>query len=322
MADPTNNSETSVAAARTRSPNYPLVDLGKAIDRVTLLYKDNKQHEVPVVVARTLWGYKKSSAAGNQCVAALKAYGLLKVQGKGESRHVSVTDNARRIILDAPEGKALLKQAALGPAVHDQLWAKFGKSGLPDDAVIRHHLIFDKKFNEDVVEGLIGRFRSTIAFANLDSSDIISDGSDQQNGANGADQEPTVGDHVQWTSQGVGRFQEPKKLVGLSDDGEYAFVEGERGGVLMSELSVVEAPAGAGSGAANRPLNPLFKPPLPSDGVPLSIKTQPGSVEILTIPKMTRAAFEFLKTQLNAFEDEIVADPAVTPQQDENHDES
>ena len=83
----------------------------------------------------------------------------------------------------------------------------------------------------------------------------------------------------------------------------------------MSQLSVETplATAGAGSGTANPPANPFFKPAPPSDGVPLSIKTLPGSVEILTIPKMTRTAFEFLKTQLDAFEDEIV--------EGNNHDE-
>ena len=52
--------------------------------------------------------------------------------------------------------------------------------------------------------------------------------------------EVKVGDKVQWTSQGADQFVEPKKIKSISEDGEYAFVEGSDTGIPVTELSVAE----------------------------------------------------------------------------------
>lgn len=49
-----------------------------------------------------------------------------------------------------------------------------------------------------------------------------------------------IGDAVQWTSQGTDQFAEPKKIKSISEDGEYAFVEGSDTGIPVKELSVTE----------------------------------------------------------------------------------
>jgi hypothetical protein len=51
-----------------------------------------------------------------------------------------------------------------------------------------------------------------------------------------------MGDYVQWVSQGMEQFHQPKKVVAFSEDGKFAFFEGEKTGAPVSELEIGEAP--------------------------------------------------------------------------------
>lgn len=55
---------------------------------------------------------------------------------------------------------------------------------------------------------------------------------------------PVVGDFVQWTSQGTRQWEQPKQVKGFSDDGEYAFIEGSKTGIPVSQLSADAGDAG------------------------------------------------------------------------------
>jgi hypothetical protein len=158
-----------------RSPNYPAIGLEKALERAKIVYDNAKLHAVPVGVAHDKWGLKALSANGDQSVAALKAFGLLEVEGSGEKRQVRVSDMARRIILESPERSELIKQAALKPKVHADLWAKYGEGGLPSNDVLRSYLVFDLKFNESYVDWFIDEFRETLAFAEIGDDGTIQD---------------------------------------------------------------------------------------------------------------------------------------------------
>lgn len=292
-----------------KSPNYPQRSLPNVIADIQIIWT---KHERKVLTAKEVAGalnYQTMSGPATSRLSAIKKYGLLEKHGAGWRLSARAL-----VILHKPEDSEDRKHA-IRDAAHDVGFFVRMMADHPDasDGTLKSILLTEHAFTERGAQQFVKSYQATKSLVDAIGGGIIT---------NGDEAKLAIGDYVQWTSQGAAQFLEPKKIVGFSDDGEYAFVEGERGGAPMSQLSVIEAPAGTGSGTTNPPSNPLFKPTPLSDGVPLSIKTQPGSVEILTIPKMTRAAFEFLKTQLNAFEDEIVADPAVTPQQDENHDES
>jgi hypothetical protein len=158
---------------RHRSPNYPAIDLEKGIDRVTSLYKSAKTHFIPVSVAQEGWGYKALSSVADQAVAALKAFGLVEIQGEGSKRELRVSENARRIILNSPDRQELLRQAALSPAVHKTVWEKYGDIGLPADDILRSYLVFDLKFNEASVDSFIVEFRHSLAYAKVTTDDRI-----------------------------------------------------------------------------------------------------------------------------------------------------
>ena len=164
---------------RHRSPNFPAIDLEKAVERAVALHKSAKTHFVPVGVAHELWGYKALGSIADQAVAALKAFGLVEIEGEGDKRQLRVTDAARRIILGSPDRDALLKQAALSPSIHKTLWLKYGEIGLPDDDVLRPYLLIDLKFNEGSVDSFIAEFRHTLSYAKVTTDDKMTDEEDE-----------------------------------------------------------------------------------------------------------------------------------------------
>ncbi len=152
---------------RHRSPNYPVIGLQKAIEQTRILYDRNKRHLVPIAVAHQHLGYKPMSSSGKQCVAALKAYGMIEIEGKDDKQQIRVSERARRILLNDPERDQLLRAASLSPTLHAELWKRYGDEGLPADDVLCHYLIFERNFNEAVVDTFIKRFKATLSFAKL-----------------------------------------------------------------------------------------------------------------------------------------------------------
>ncbi len=65
---------------------------------------------------------------------------------------------------------------------------------------------------------------------------------------------PKVGDYVQWEPKGILQFMEPKRIVKISDDGAFAFVEGNHTGLPVSELTLEEKPAKDSAKTKGRPV--------------------------------------------------------------------
>jgi hypothetical protein len=296
---------------RNRSPNHPFLDLEDALKRVTELHSQYGKHQVPIANAHQLWGYKEHSGFANQCVAALKAYGFIDVHGQGKERKLQVTDRADRIVRNAPDRAALLKKAAKEPTIHLELLTEYGETGLPPDDILRTYLVWERpggRFNEDVVDAFIERFRATLGFAALDN--FAHDGSGREedtpkngNGPKAPQKEVRVGSFVQWTSDGQAQFPIPLKVVGISEDGEWAYVEGSPTGILMSELTIEDAPESAVKTPKAPPVNPFFKPPSddePEEGVALERTTlDEGPVRLEWPDELSQASVEEFQYWIN-----------------------
>ena len=229
--------------SRHRSPNYPGIDLEAAISRARVLYDNEHRGTVNARVAVRHWGYSEKSSGGQVALAALKAFGLTNESGEGADRIIQLSDLALRILLDArpvsSERQEALQRAALNPRIHSEVWTTL-KGNLGSDENLRHRLIFDWRFNENVVDAFVKEFRATLDFAQVGKDAIISPkGEDEQ------ENQVKVGDFVQWEAQGILQFPEPKRIREISDDGQYAFVEGSNAGVPMKQLPVVDPPAAA-----------------------------------------------------------------------------
>lgn len=161
-----------------RSPAYPGIDLKKAMEQAKALHTAEGKYAVPMPSAFAAWGYGIKSSGGRETRAALKYYGLIVVEGDNETGKVKLTDKALRALLDEREDqtekKALIREFATTPTIHQRLMEQF-PDGLKSDATVRHFLMFDEGYNEKGASEIISEFKVTAAYAGLYEPDNIMD---------------------------------------------------------------------------------------------------------------------------------------------------
>ncbi len=162
-------------AMKMRSPSYPAVDLKAAVDLAVKIYPGAK-HPLGASVIAEEWGYASISSA-SPYLAALKKYGLLEElpPGNGGSRLLKLTPLAIDIVVD-PSGQTTqranaLKKAALNPAIHAEMWEKWGGDSVPESE-IRRYLEVERNFNPKYVGKVAEVYKNTIAFSKVSTNDI------------------------------------------------------------------------------------------------------------------------------------------------------
>jgi hypothetical protein len=190
--DPTPDQAEAKAKKRWggRSPNFPAMSLEKAIAKTAQL----DVHPVPITLLPSRWEYSNvKNSRFQQAVAALSAYGLINIQGTGDKRVITLSDRGKRIIKNAPDRDAQIRDAALAPAMIRELWDKFSVyEELPKDDIIKSYLVWDRdpKFLEPAAEALIATFRETISFAKLSLGEVSSTEDDEEGSGNADDTLP------------------------------------------------------------------------------------------------------------------------------------
>lgn len=239
-----------------RSPSYPSLSLKSAVEAVGKIDAQYRSSVVDRDDAAKLIGFTTRSGPANQALASLAAYGLLERAGKGDAR---VTERARAILYPNSQGELAdnLREAALSPPLFQQLRERFEYTPAPpEEGVVRYlnRLNFNPNAVRRAAKAFLGTIRYLEEFEVSDSNDIESpDEGESPSSAKIAD-EPAViriGDSVQWESQGVLQFPQPRRVRGISEDGCWAFVEGSESGIPMNELSV----------KAHEPQAPQARPP-------------------------------------------------------------
>lgn len=174
-----------------RSPNFPSINLSVSIDKTATLYQHFKRHPMPLAKVLEKLDYKADSSSGQQVAAALKAFGLVDVNGTGKSRTIAVSENGEKIVRNHAQRPDLIKVAALSPKVHREMWVKFFSEAEPSPpAVVRQYMLWDRpegKFSELSADAFLKEFAETISFAKVGSSDKIPDESRDDDDAEGSD---------------------------------------------------------------------------------------------------------------------------------------
>ncbi len=242
---------------RFRSPPYPYIGLGKALSKAEQLYNAVRHHAAALPTAAKAWETGVKSSATLQSAGALIQFGLLEDEGSGESRKVKLTPLALKIIMDKrPDSKdraAAMKQAALSPKIFAELFEQYAAANDIDDALLIHTMTMERvqqgkaPYSDDSAGDVVRVYRDSLAYAGLTDSDKTTDEGEAPLVSSPDEVLPPraaakVGDFVQWVSNGVVQFSEPKRVRAISDDGEWAFVEGSQTGIAMTELEVVQAP--------------------------------------------------------------------------------
>lgn len=296
--------EAAQKLARTRSPNFPVIDLGAAVELTEKLFETADRHPLPIqsVIEKT-WALRAGSY-GYQIVAAVKAFGLIEVEGKGKKRQIKVSEVGAKIVRGYPEKVGLIAEAALAPRMFRSVWDKYG-GNLPPDDTISYYLEFDHdpNFNRKSISDFLRQFRETIAFAKPISSAIIPNKDGKGEGDDDDDPKndvPEPGDRIQWESGGNLNFEAPRLVTSVSEDKSHVFVEGNSTGIPVEEVKLIEK---AGVMASNNPI-PEIKTEDPSRPVMEESrwKLPSGAAVLLHPAKLTERDFKVLRGQIDLLE--------------------
>lgn len=151
----------------TRSPSYPQMSLGKALDLAARLYKGIHRASVGNREAQQIMGYAPKSGSALAALSALKRYGLLE----GRDPHIKLTELALQILepANARERAEGIAQAASKPEMFAEVLESFGGK-MPADSAIRAKLVRDRAFTSAGADAFIRSFKETFSFAEREAS--------------------------------------------------------------------------------------------------------------------------------------------------------
>jgi hypothetical protein len=160
---------------KTRSPNYPIISLPDAVQRIQRVYESEHTHlATRDVIARAL-GYGGINGASAGLVSALAKYGLLEVV----KEQYRVSETALDILLHPkgdPERVRAIQGAALAPSLFKELHGHYD-GRLPSDVNLRAYLV-KRGFNPKTVDGVIRVYRDTIEFVDGETQFADAEASD------------------------------------------------------------------------------------------------------------------------------------------------
>lgn len=162
---------------RERSPEYPAFDLEEALNKARVLYKAEKRNAAPIAATFKHWDYSPRSGAGQRAVATLDKFGLVTTEGSGDNRKIKLSEEAFKILVDerpdSPDRLQLIREAALLPAIHSDLWKMYG-ADLPSEDTLRFGLR-TRGFSELAANELMREYRRTLAFAKLERNATLTE---------------------------------------------------------------------------------------------------------------------------------------------------
>lgn len=158
---------------KPRSPKYPSIGLDRAVAFAKEIYAHENKNAAPTTVVLGHMGYAARSGAGFTAMAALRSFGL--IEGRhGECR---LSDRGLDVAIAEPGSEKYvnaLRQAALSPDIHRDIWEKYDRS-LPSDSTLRYYLERDRGFTLRAIKQFIPQFRSTLEFAGIGPGEDVSD---------------------------------------------------------------------------------------------------------------------------------------------------
>lgn len=148
-----------------RSPEYPIISLPEAIEKIKILWDNDKNNSIPSEAAFKHLGYQSTGGYAARVIAALKKYDLIS-ENKGV---IKLTEDAVDLILNDPDSDkylSVVKKLALRPAIYERIYED-NNGCIPSDTTLKIKLIKEYKFNADKTEKFISTFKETMEFAGL-----------------------------------------------------------------------------------------------------------------------------------------------------------
>lgn len=226
--------------AKVRSPNYPSIGLGAAIEKAELVYRKEHTHRADQEVIAKALGYKSLNGASMAVISSLRKYGLLEESEGG----LRISTDALTILVDPKASKdriEALKRAAFLPTLFSELRKEYGE-GAPSDENLRSFLL-KRGFSPNTVEAPIKSYRDTLTLVGEVTKGYPSEGTEKGNAPPKKDPEKVaVGDLIQWESSGALQFDVARRVRAIQEhEGAFwVFVEGSETGIPMDE-TIIEA---------------------------------------------------------------------------------
>jgi hypothetical protein len=170
MASSAPSPQSQKPGVRVRSPNYPGIDLGEAIQKVRTVYQAQHLHPATKEVIAKVLGYAGLNGASFGVVSALVKYGLMDQKGE----EVRVSTDGQTVIVHRrgdPQYSAVIREAAFRPSLFRELHDLYGDSP-PSDHTLRVYLQ-KKGFNPKVLDSVIRLYRDTLEFVSAETEDDI-----------------------------------------------------------------------------------------------------------------------------------------------------
>lgn len=303
-------SDLAEKSKKHRSPMYPGINLQQAIKRATEFYEKEHRNPASFKAAVSHWNYSEKSSGALVTAAAVKSFGLFDELESSGGRTFQLSPLGLKIVADkrpvSSERDAAIREAALKPKIHAELWRKYN-GHLPSDAELQYRLENDFHFNINAIVAFIKELRDTISFAKLTESDKVGESEvedeskDEGSGEVNTPYVPKVGDLIQWEHNGVLGFAEPKRIREISTDGNYVFIEGQYTGIPANELILESATP------AKPPLQtPYVVPPSKALMLEFVVPLSDGSKAVFQWPSvLTKEDVDDLKDSLKILERKI-----------------
>lgn len=246
---------SSTAAKPIRSPSYPSSSLSEAIGQARKIEAQYRLSPIDRVDAAKLIGYSGLSGPAAQALSALAHYGLVERAGKGEMRVTSLAQAILHPNSDDEKRKSLWR-AAFEPALFRELQERWPNIVPPEDGIVTY--LNRQGFNQTATKPVARAYLRTLAYlaeAGATESHGATGRPDAESGSPDAEGgvEPQsanyggahVGDLIQWESEGALQFEKPLRVRWISDDAQWAAVDGSDASIPMSEVLVQERSAPA-----------------------------------------------------------------------------
>jgi hypothetical protein len=154
-------------ASLTRCPDYPYVNLAKAVNLVRNIYPVAKGHPINTQSLFMKLGFNGMTASARETLAALKYYGF--VYEPHGTKEVGLTEAALLMfngVLGSKEQNNAIQQAFFSPAMYAYCWQLWGNDDVSEE-VMRSHLVLRKSFSAASLTGFISGYRESREFSGI-----------------------------------------------------------------------------------------------------------------------------------------------------------
>lgn len=145
--------------AKSRSPNYPTLDLNTALEAIRPVFKGENRNKFSRIVLAQHLGYTSLNGRALSKIGAVRAFGL--IEGSGDDLRLS--EDAITALMapeQSPERVEALERSALKPTLFQELRQEF--QGLPSENNLRFWLIkrhFTPEAASKATETFLATFR-------------------------------------------------------------------------------------------------------------------------------------------------------------------